>query len=409
MYEKLFLQHCAANDLDMARHYAPLCSSETITAALEAACVAQQIPLIKYLHTISVNSMYTICKSGIMDLVRHFIDEYVHDDQNHTKDWQAGFEGACRGGHTHIAVAMVRLSGIIPGYVPEDIRLLPPYRQLEYYRNIDRSKGFHEACDGGHLEIIKLLETTQPHARYYMIKSACTHGYVDILKNITVHAYSPELLVCAARSGRLDIVKFIIAKFTQWKKLPLDLHYWAKALRWATIANSHEVVDFLIECGARSLGHAFYTACCHGHLELAKKFWTHRLNVRHPDELKAPFLLDSQIRMMNTDVARFLRDELALYGMRIPPYTGPVNLPCNIPTLKILIEEQVIKCSQIPPLCVGPLLDHGLNPNIFVSSPMLHLEVARLQTARCIRMDILYQHGFPLVIAGIIADYEPFF
>lgn len=135
--------------------------------------------------------------------------------------------------------------------------------------NLMRKRGAHDtnyglegACEGGHIDIIKLMITQSPSDTYRVkskimwdwgLRGACKGGHMEIVK-LMINPFSTDEL--------LNLIHCISSK-----KGATD---WDYGLQGACEGGHIEIAKFMIELGAKNWNMGLYAACRGGHIELVK-------------------------------------------------------------------------------------------------------------------------------------------
>lgn len=223
--------------------------------------------------------MFYACKNGNLDVVLFLI---AHGFNN----WDSGLQGACIGGHEHIAKLMLR-----------KITMFFSDMSLVY------------ACRGGNVNVINLMiesltyeNCIQVENWNYCLYNACASGNIDAVKIIIEKGSGTQFLwsnafVHACRSGNMKMVQFIIEKgiapFDELDtailqscyhgnmeiiNLLLEIHKnkpnilikWNLVLGFACQYNHMDILKLAIEHNANDWNNGFVDACFGGHMNMVK-------------------------------------------------------------------------------------------------------------------------------------------
>lgn len=187
-----------------------------------------------------------VCYSGDIEKVYELIN-----DKDIYKDFYLGLYGACEGGHLNI------------------VKLL-----IDKCSKKLTSALFNVACTNGNIDIVKLLiERDNGLIQSLALDCACESGNIDLVNlllkynlNIRYNRYSKLFFAC--KSGNIDLIEFIIGSNLKEFKT----QSWDEGLQGACRGGHLDAVKFIIKksniqfCWKNALNYA----CAGGNLEIVK-------------------------------------------------------------------------------------------------------------------------------------------
>jgi ankyrin repeat protein len=215
-------------------------TNNDLNEALVAACKGLHYDLVKYLVIKGADNVHrglnTLCcnSSPLTDnklKIIHYLSRY-------SKEYYIPLQYACEIGHISFAKDMLdKIKQIFAGNLKDA------------YNTSNFTRALFYACKNGHLELVKiLLPDITYNSRYYVFVHSCG-------------------------SGNLDLVKYVISKFIHISQNDLNRGLWEaisiddKSIKF----DRTDVVNYLLDRGAKDYKQCLVYACKHGLLDLAKK------------------------------------------------------------------------------------------------------------------------------------------
>ncbi len=205
--------------------------------------------------------LYGACRGGCGDLIAAAIERGAGH-------WESGLRGACRGGHVDIARDMIGRGAI---EWQDALCASSKSGNIELVHLLTEKIKF-VASASATSAIIPLT---------YALRAACRHGRLDVARFLIEQGADPTDITeyDACRGGNLDIVKLVDST---WKSHD-DCLVWAVARHWL------DIVDYAIARGATSFTGGLYQACSNGSMTLTLRML--RLGARNYDAaLKEAFI-----------------------------------------------------------------------------------------------------------------------
>lgn len=201
-----------------------------------------------------------ICKQGNLKLV----NKYILNCNCDWYDWNCGLEGACQGGHIDLVKLMIlkganRLSmGLYYACLHEHLNVVN-FLISEIQSNIDENNnhwncGFAGACNSGNLELVNLM-ISKPGKRNWDngFGIACIKGHINVVHSIISNT-----------AGKTK------TEFESETKARGRVFDWNFGLSRAASHGHMDIVRFMVSKGANDWNASLYGACSGGHIDIVQ-------------------------------------------------------------------------------------------------------------------------------------------
>jgi ankyrin repeat protein len=251
-YNSGLLGACCGGHIDIVKKMLSL-GANVINYGLKYACMGGHMPIIKLMLQLNPSEydsgMYAACKYGHINAVKYLLQYYNHQKHididkyknNIFKKHNEYLEYACEGGHIEI------------------VRLISRIGCDNVYH------AFIIVCAKGYTDILKFL--SKAHSRQFMnhykllLTTACKYGCTRIVKYMldyyrrgdTIFDLAggeiSEIYPLSITSGNIDTIKEVMSIFL--------VSVYNIGLRHAFTSNNFKIIKFMIENGAHNI-HNYY-------------------------------------------------------------------------------------------------------------------------------------------------------